>query len=163
MDLHAEQRYPATPDEVAAMLADEEFVRRWCDATGAVDTTVSVEGDPTRAFTVTTTRAFPTDRFPAFARGMLGSALQVTQTDEWTKASDGTWSASSEASTGGVPARLTARAALVAEGDLTRQVVEGEVTASMAFVAGKAESLMHDQVQRALAVQERVGREWLMS
>ena len=165
MDLHAEQRFPGTPEEVAAMFADEAFVRRWCEATGAIQASVTVDGavDATTPgpFVVTTARAFSTERFPSFARKFVGETLHIAQTDRWSQV-EGVWSADSEVSTTGAPARLTARVTLTAQGDLTVQVVDGTVKASVPFVSGKVEALMHEQVVRALGVQEKVGRDWLM-
>lgn len=162
MDLHAEQRFPATPDEVAAMLADEVFVRRWCEATHAVSVTVSVTGGPPEAFTVTTTRAYPTDTFPSFARRFLGDALAISQTDRWSAAGDGTWTGQSEVATTGAPARMQARTSLVPDGQLTRQVVDGQLKASIPFVGAKVEQLMHEAITGALGVMEITGRDWLM-
>ena len=162
MDLHAEQRFPATPDEVAAMLADPAFVRRWCEATHASGVTVSIDGAPPKSFTVRTKRAYPTDNFPSFARRFVGDALEISQADRWSAVGDGTWAGESDVAPTGLPARMLARVALVPDGDMTRQVVDGDLKASIPLVGAKVESLMLDAVTAALAVMERVGRDWLM-
>jgi hypothetical protein len=162
VDLHAEQRFPAAPDEVAAMLADEDFVRRWCQATHAAQVTVAIDGAPPAPFTVTTKRAYPTDSFPSFARRFVGDALEIGQTDHWSASGDGTWVGESEVATTGAPARMQARVTLVPEGDMTRQVVHGQLKAAIPLVGGKVEALMYDAITGALAVMERVGRDWLM-
>ena len=162
MDLHAEQRFPATPDEVAAMLADESFVRRWCEATHAAGVTVSITGAPPEPFSVATTRAYPTDSFPSFARRLVGDAFEISQTDRWSAVGDGTWAGESHVATTGAPARMQARVTLVPDGDMTRQVVDGQLKASIPFVGAKVESLMYDAITGALAVMERAGRDWLM-
>lgn len=143
------------------MFADEAFVRRWCQATGAVEATVSVDGAVPDPFVVTTTRAFSTERFPSFARKFVGETLHIAQADRWSQV-EGVWSGDSEVSTTGAPAKLTARVTLRAQGDMTVQVVDGTVKASVPFVGGKVEALMHEQIVRALGVQEKVGRDWLM-
>ena len=162
MDLHAEQRFPATPDEVAMMLADEEFVQRWCKATHAATVTVAVDGQPPGPFTVTSTRAYPTDSFPSVARRFVGDALEIAQTDRWSAVGDGTWAGESDVNTTGAPARMKARLTLVPDGDMTRQVIDGELKAAIPFIGAKVESLMYDAITGALAVMERVGRDWLM-
>ena len=162
MHLHAEQRFPAAPDEVATMLADPAFVRRWCEATHASGVTVSLDGAPPKPFTVSTKRAYPTDSFPSLARRLVGDALEISQTDRWSAAGDGTWAGQSDVAATGVPARMLARVSLVPDGDMTRQVVDGDLTASIPLVGAKLESLMSDAITGALAVMELVGRDWLM-
>jgi hypothetical protein len=162
VDLHAEQRFPAAPDEVATMLADPAFVRRWCEATHASGVTVSIDGAPPKPFTVSTTRAYPTDSFPSFARRFVGDALEISQTDHWSEVGDGTWAGESDVATTGAPARMLARVTLVPDGEMTRQVVDGDLKASIPFVGAKVETLMYDAITGALAVMERVGRDWLM-
>ena len=162
MHLHAEQRFPAAPDEVAAMLADPVFVRQWCLATHASAVTVSIDGVPPKPFTATTTRAYPTDGFPSFARRFVGDALEISQTDHWSATGEGTWTGDSNVATTGAPARMLARVSLVPDGDMTRQVVDGDLKASIPFVGAKLESLMFDAITGALAVMELVGRDWLM-
>ena len=162
MDLYAEQRFPATPDEVAAMLADESFVRRWCEATHAARVTVSTAGAPPDAFSVATTRAYPTDNFPSFARRFVGDALEISQSDRWSAVGDGTWAGESDVATVGAPARMQARVSLLPDGDMTRQIVDGRLSASIPFVGAKVESLMYEAITGALTVMERVGRDWLM-
>jgi uncharacterized protein DUF2505 len=160
--LHAEQRFPAAPDEVAAMLADPAFVRGWCEATHASGVTVSIDGAPPNPFTVSTIRAYPTDGFPSFARRFVGDALEISQTDHWSAVGDGTWAGESDVATTGLPARMQARVSLVPDGDMTRQVVDGDLKASIPLVGAKVESLMSDAITGALAVMEGVGRDWLM-
>ncbi len=162
MDLHAEQRFPAAPDEVAVMLADPGFVRRWCEATHASGATVSIDGAPPQPFMVTTTRAYPTDSFPSFARRFVGDALEISQTDNWSAVGDGTWAGESEVATTAVPARMLAKISLVPDGEMTRQVVDGDLKVSIPLVGVKVETLMYDAITGALAIMERVGRDWLM-
>ena len=42
------------------------------------------------------------------------------------------------------------------------QVIDGTVKASVPFVSGKLEALVHEQVLRAMRVEEQVAAEWLV-
>src|SRR5690625_7814548 len=68
--------YPADVQTVAAMLGDEEFVRRKIAASGALDSSYEVlrEG---QAFTITTRRQMPTDQVPSSFRSFVGDRKSV--------------------------------------------------------------------------------------
>ena len=85
-------------------------------------------------------RAYPTDSFPSFARRFVGDALEISQTDHWSAAGDGTWAGESDVATTGAPARMLARVSLVPDGDMTRQVVDGDLKASIPLVGAKVEA-----------------------
>jgi hypothetical protein len=165
VDLHAELRFAADPDTVAAMLADEGFVRQWCDETQAREVSISVERGAGRTpFQVRTSRAFPTDAFPSFARRFVGESLVIEQTDAWEPVGDGAWRGTSDVVTSGAPARLRARTSLDSAGEgASVLVVDGEVKASVPLVGGKIEELMHERVLKAMQVEERVAADWLTS
>jgi uncharacterized protein YndB with AHSA1/START domain len=164
VDLHAESHFAAEPDAVAAMLVDEEFLRQWCEETKSSDVSVTVSGGSGGTpRTARTSRAFPTDAFPSFVRSFVGDSLVIEQTDTWEPAGDGSWNGTSDVSTVGAPARLRATARLEPEGGGgggTRQVVDGEVKASVPLVGGKVEQIMHERVLAALRVQERLAADW---
>src|SRR5665648_178986 len=81
--------YAATPQDVFAMLADEEFQNRKCAATGARRHMVSVRAQGERTIIVST-RDLPADDFPHFVRSMVGDTLTVTETQDWgTPGTDG--------------------------------------------------------------------------
>jgi Protein of unknown function (DUF2505) len=160
MDLRADLAFPASPDEVVAMLRDPDYVRLRAARTGGSDITVDVrdEGD---AVVITSERTLPTDRFPAIARKLVGEGLRIRQVDRWRPAGDGSWVGASEVRAVAAPARVSGRMAMTANGAGSRETVEATVTASVPFVGGKLEQLMTDQVLKALKTEERVAAQWL--
>ena len=164
VDLRTEHLFPGTPDEVAAMVADETFLRDWCLACGAREVEATVSGTAAAgAFTATTRRAYPTGDVPAFAKRFVGDAVTLQQVDAWSRDAEGRWTATSQVELVGLPARMDARAELVPRGDATRQVVTGTVRAQVPLVGGKLEQVMHGKVVEALDREEHVGRAYLMA
>ncbi len=161
MNLSEMISFPAEPDQVAELLADPEFVRARCAATGSLDSEVDVSHEDSGGFTVTTTRTFPTDSFPAFARSAVGDRLTVRQEDRWEPAGDGVWTGHTTVSTVGVPARVEARLRLAAGVGGATQTIEGQISASIPFLGGKIEEMVHEQVTEALEVERRLAGEWL--
>ena len=71
--------YPAPVDTVFAMMTDEEFQSRKCEATHAITHSESVTVTSTEA-TAVTTRELPTSGFPDFVRSFVGQTIQVVET-----------------------------------------------------------------------------------
>ena len=162
MDLQAHLSFPAEPDRVAALLADPEYVRARCVATGARSSEVTVTREADGGFSVSSTRAFPTDGFPSFARSMVGPMVTLEQVDRWTPADDGSWRGTSTVTTVGAPARFDARGLLEASVTGARQSISGSVTAPpVPLLGAKIEKMIHDQIMKAIAVEERLAAEWL--
>ena len=82
MKISATLDYAATPHEVFAMLADVAFQTRKCEATGALNHTVSISAQGDRTVIVSS-RDLPTDDFPAFVKGLVGDTLAITETQDW--------------------------------------------------------------------------------
>jgi hypothetical protein len=160
MDLSADLSFPADPATVAAMLVDPDYVRERCERTTATNVEVDVREDG-GATVVTSERTYPTDGFPSIARSFVGDGLRIRQVDRWSPAGDGSWTGTSTVDSPGLPAGLKAITRLEATDGGSREVVRGEVKASIPLVGGKLERLVHEQVLRALAVEEQVAAEWL--
>jgi hypothetical protein len=162
MDLQAQISFPAGPDRVAALLADPDYVRARCVATGARSSEVTVTREADGGFRVTTSRAFPTDGFPSFARSMVGPVVTLEQVDHWTPADDGSWRGTSTVTTAGAPARFEARGRLEATNTGARQSIDGTITAPpVPLLGAKIEKMIHDQIMKAIAAEERLAAEWL--
>jgi carbon monoxide dehydrogenase subunit G len=160
MELHAEHSYPAPPAAVFAMVTDPEYVKQRVEATGGRNVEVMVSG-PADEPTVVSRWTLPAD-VPAFAKHFVGDTINVRQTDTWTSADlDGSRHGAASMDFGGAPMRMSGRLELQADGGGTREVFAIKIRSSVPFVGSRLESLVHDQVSRALVVDQRVGREWL--
>ena len=62
----------------------------------------------------------------------------------------------------GAPARFDARGLLEASVTGARQSISGSVTAPpVPLLGAKIEKMIHDQIMKAIAVEERLAAEWL--
>jgi hypothetical protein len=154
--------YPADVDTVAAMLADEEFVRRKIAATGALDSTQEVirEGD---AFTVTTRRQLPTDQVPSSFRSLVGQSLDVRLVEAWEAPhTDGTRAGTLSLDIVGAPVRVNGRMSLRPGPDGgTVQSFSGDITASIPFFGKPIEKAAAGAVDQVLAVERSIGLDFL--
>lgn len=154
--------YPADVDTVAAMLADEEFVRRKIAATGALESTQEVirEGE---AFTVTTRRQLPTDQVPSAFRSLVGQSLDVRLVEAWEAPHpDRSRAGTLSLDIVGAPVRVIGRMSLrpAADGG-TVQSFEGDITASIPFFGKPIEKAASGAVDQVLAVERSIGLDFL--
>lgn len=162
MHVDAEIRYPATPAQVAQMLADSDFVEGKCVAMGATQHTVLVEPDASGAFTVTSSRTMPTDDFPDVARKFVGSTVTIRQVDAWQEAgADGAREGTISVEIVGAPLKMTGGQWLRPDGPGCVQVVDGELKASVPLVGGKLEKAAEPAIRMAIRTEDRVGHAWL--
>ncbi|MEJ5914155.1 DUF2505 domain-containing protein [Pseudokineococcus sp. 1T1Z-3] len=163
MRVHAEVRYPASADAVAAMLADTAFVDARDAATHALEHSSSVEGSADGAFVVRSSRAMPTDGAPAVARRFVGDTLVLEQTDVWSEpAADGSRTGTMTIEVPGAPVALRASLRLDAQPDGSSvETMEGDLKASVPLVGGALEKAAEPLVRSAIRSEERVGRQWL--
>lgn len=153
--------YVATPHEVFAMLANEDFQNRKCMATGALRHTVSVTAQGDRTILVST-RDLPSDRFPHFVRSMVGDTLNVTETQGWGPSEDdGTRHGTLTVEIAGAPVHLHGTLSLKPEGPGTVEIIEGDLKASIPFLGGKVEEAAAPAIQSAIRVEGETGAVWL--
>ncbi|QDB78669.1 DUF2505 domain-containing protein [Georgenia sp. 311] len=153
--------YPADVRAVAAMLADDGFVRRKIEASGALDASCEIlrEGE---AFTVTTRRKMPTDQVPSRFRSLVGQSLDVRLVEAWgAPQADGSRSGTLALDIAGVPVRVNGRMSLTPAGEGAAQSYSGDVTASIPLFGKPIEKAAADAVDKVLAVERRIGLEYL--
>ncbi|MCA5892796.1 DUF2505 domain-containing protein [Isoptericola sp. NEAU-Y5] len=163
MHLTVELTYPADADAVAAMLADESFVRWRAERAGPGRVEqVDVAGDPAGGFTVSVRRTLPTDLIPAQARPLVGDHLEVRQAEAWEGAASGPRVGTVAVEIAGTPVRVTGRVVLeqLPDGD-TRQVYEVEVRASIPLFGATVADAAARAVRTTLEAEGAAGREWL--
>ncbi|MFP5335550.1 MAG: DUF2505 domain-containing protein [Actinomycetes bacterium] len=154
--------YEATPDEVAAMLADPEFVERKLVATHAIRHEIDVTGDAAGAFTVTTRRTMPTSDLPDVAQKFVGESLDVRQVEAWeAPAADGSRAGTLVVEIVGDPMRLTGTLRLAPDAGGTTETLAGDLKASVPIIGGKLEKAAEPAFMAAIRTEHRVGREWL--
>lgn len=153
--------YPADTTRVARMLADEEFVRRKIEASGALDSSFEViwEGE---AFTVTTRRTMPTDQVPSSFRSLVGQSLDVRLVEAWEAPhADGSRAGTLSLDIVGAPVRVTGRLSLAPTGDGARQSLSGDITASVPLFGKPIEKAAAGAVDKVVAVEREIGLQYL--
>lgn len=153
--------YPADPETVAAMLADETFVQRKLDASHALDGSMEIHHEGT-AFTVTTRRKMPTDQVPARFRSLVGESLDVRLVEAWQgPGPDGARRGTLSLDIAGVPVRVTGSLGLSPTAQGTSQSFAGEVTASVPLFGRPIEKAAVGAVEQVVDIERRIGLEYL--
>lgn len=153
--------YPADVRTVAAMLADEEFVRRKLAASGALDSSHEIlrEGE---AFTITTRRQMPTDQVPSAFRSLVGQSLDVRLVEVWEAPSgDGSRTGTLSLDITGAPVRVTGRMSLQPTPTGTVESLTGDITASVPFFGKPIEKAAAGAVDSVVDVERSIGLEFL--
>lgn len=162
MRVDAEITYQTGPDAVAAMLADADFVRRKCDAMGALERSAKISGSAPGAFTATSSRTMPTDDFPDVARTFVGDKVTIKQVDDWGPAdADGSREGTVTVEISGAPLKVTGQMWLRPDGAGTVQTIDGELKASVPLIGGKLEKAAHPAIMAAIRKEHETGQEWL--
>lgn len=153
--------YPVDVHTVAAMLADEDFIRRKLEASGALDSSHEVIHDD-GAFTITTRRGLPTDQVPAAFRSLVGQRLDVRLVEAWAAPhQDGSRTGTLSLDIVGAPVRVTGVMNLRPQGQGTVQSFSGDITASVPLFGRPIEKAAADAVDKVLAVERRIGLDYL--
>lgn len=158
-------RYPATTSVVSAMLADPGFVKAKVQATGPIKFDVDITSSDDGAFRIETRRLLRTDEIPTNFRSLVGDTLEVLQIEAWESAStDGSRHGTMSVEVIGVPVRLvgTLRLAVAAD-DATASVesFDGNLRAAIPLFGSAVERAAAPTMRAAIAVEARVGMEWL--
>jgi hypothetical protein len=149
-------RYDAPADRVYAMVTDEAFRNRVCEAVGSIRHEVRVTGSGSGA-TVSVRQTQRVRNTPGFAKRLVGDALEVLQVERWADAGGG----GLEVTTPGRPGHLRGTVTLSGLGSTTVQTVTGDLRVPVPLVGPRLEELVASLLGKAMDVEERVGREWL--
>ena len=153
--------YPADVETVFAMMTDEEFHARKCEATHAVSHSESVTVTSTEA-TVVTVRELPTDGFPDFARSFVGESINVTETIIYgAPHDDGSRVGDLKISMGTAQIGLVGTVTVAPIDEGTRVTVEGDLKARVPFIGGKVEEAAAPSVLSGIRKERGVGLQWL--
>jgi hypothetical protein len=152
-----EHSYDAPPSALLALWRDPEFLAAAATRFGGVGTPLIEEtGD---RVLVRSERQLPVDKVPGFVRRFIGSGT-LQQVDDWprepTPPIEGTWQVS-----GPMPATMTGRQTINAEGTGCQVLVEGSISVSAPLIGGKAEELVAREIQKLIGAQQQFAAEWL--
>lgn len=165
MHLFVEQTYPASVDDVAAMLADPAFIRWRAERTTGRGTLESADVDPDEngGFIILVRRTLATDLIPVQARPFIGDRVQVRQAEVWEPAAEeGRRVGTAAVEITGAPVRVTGVVTLKTTADGgTRKTYDGEVRATLPLFSALVEEATVNQLHRTLAAEEAAGRDWL--
>lgn len=150
--LRKELAYDASPDAVAAMLADVAFREEVLARQHVLRGSATVEGD-----TVVVEQVQSDASLPSFARKFVGDEIVIVQTERW----GSTTAADLHLTIPGKPGDITGGVTLSPAGAGTVEVVDLTVKVSIPLVGGKIEKLVADMIEKALAKEHHVGQEWL--
>jgi hypothetical protein len=154
--------YPdADLDAVFAMLTDPEFQRERCAATGALESTVDITGDPS-APAVVCRRRMATKGLPDFARRIVGASIEVTDEVRWLASSgDHNRTADVRLSFAGQPTKMAGALYLHADDAGTHGELAAELKAGIPLVGGRIEKATAPLILMAMASEQTLGRQWL--
>jgi hypothetical protein len=160
MKLREAIAYPAGIDAVFSMLCDPVFRHRVCEATYAIDHSVSVrsEGD---LVVITIVRVMPAD-VPPFVRRVVGDHIEIKQVEGWAVPEQvGQRTANLSLEIVGHPATMSGRIALAAVDDATRGTIEGDLRVSIPIFGGRLAEEMAKGFRFALAAEAAVAKDYL--
>ena len=150
--LRRELPYDASPDAVAAMLADTAFREEVLERQRVVRGSVKIEGGQ-----VTIEQVQSAAALPSFARKLVGDEIVILQQEHWRTST----SADLHVSIPGKPGDMTGPLHLSEAGGGTLEVIELVIKVGIPLVGGKIETLIADMLNKALDKEHQVGREWL--
>lgn len=152
-----ELRYDgATPEQVYAMLADQDFRLKVCayQRFTRQDVTITPTGS---GMAVRVDQYRPATEIPSFARKLVGEELNIVQEEQWSSPT----TAALTVGMPGKPGEMKGTVTLIGDATGTTEVVEVTVRASIPLIGGKLETLIGDMLGKALRAENHVGKEWL--
>lgn len=141
--------FPATADEVWAVMSTQDFQNAKCEATTTGDWTsnVSTSADTT---TITSERVLPTDDLPDIAKTFVGPTLTIAEVQTWgPPAADGTRTGDLKVQIKGAPMTLKGTVRLSPNGSGSVQEIDGDVKVSVPLIGGKLEKAASDPLMFA--------------
>ena len=157
--------YPASPQRVAAMLADPQYLRQRLSRVGLKEAEVDVvpHGD---GFVSTVSGDVPASRLPQAAKRFIGSAVGFTLNESWdAPGDDGSRSGTLEATVSGAPVRVGATSRLApASGNpeqATTLTMEMELRVSVPLIGRTLEDKAMSMVGLVVADEEKRAAAWL--
>jgi uncharacterized protein DUF2505 len=150
--------YDAPLDEVAAMLADPAFREAVCDYQRVLRRSVTITGDAADGtLDVTVDQVQAARGIPSFAQKFVGDEINIVQTERWSSPAEGDL----HLTIPGKPGEMKGTARLQESGGTTTETVTLDVKVGIPLVGGKIEGLISELLLKALAAENKVGRDYL--
>lgn len=154
MDVTSRIEFAADADTVHAMMIDEDYLIRVCEATGSKAYSVSVDGD--------TTRSDRTLESPPAAAKFTGPTLQVVEVIAWQpKAADGTRIGDIETGVPGQPVTLKGTITAEESGGSTVLTLTGDLKVNIPLLGRKLEQAAAPAMVAGFRTHQQVGDRWL--
>lgn len=161
MDVSDSHTYAAPADAVIDMYADPDAAVARYEAMGHRDIEVLECRRTDESLRVRTSRVVDVD-LPGFARKVLAPTNTMIQTDEWSRADDGTWDGAVDVEVKGAPVRMSASMRLVPGGEESTMHVTVSMSVKVPLVGGRiAEWAGKNDVPRTMAAEFDAGDAWL--
>ncbi|WP_153398535.1 DUF2505 domain-containing protein [Ornithinicoccus halotolerans] len=156
-------QHDAPASEVYAMLCDSRYQELRCERSGALEHEVTVELQEGSTLVVTR-RRMATDRFPDFARSIVGDTVDVIESQSWGEPdSDGSRGAGVELSIPGTPVEFTGSLSLApVDGDpaRTEHTLTGDLQAHVPLLGSRIEKAVAPIISGAFRQETQVAQEW---
>lgn len=156
MKLREEITYPAGIDAVFAMLCDPAFRSKVCEATYAIDHSVSVRPEG-NLVVVSVVRVMPAD-VPPLVRQVVGDHIKIEQIERWAVAER---AAELSLKVVGQPARMSGHIVLAAADGATRGIIEGDLNVNVPIFGSRLANEMAQGFRFALSVEADVAKDYL--
>lgn len=152
----------ASIDRVIEAFTSEDFARHVAQKAGVEFQSLSVDGETSGPFTVTTVRGVGADKVPSVAQKFVGNGVKLTQVDEYSAPKEnGSRSVETKIDVAGLPVSATAHQELKSEGEKTSVDVEGEVKANIPLVGKKISAAAEPYIGKALSLQSTTAEAWI--
>ena len=159
-DVRIAQSFRATPLVIRSALTDEAFLTRRAELSGGQQVEVHVTTDAGGRTTTIVKRRLPAE-VPAYARGLVSGAIELTEEQVWEPVGEAGCAATFEArfsapmsATGQIELRPDAEHGTRLSNDIT-------LRAGIPLIGGKLEALVAEQTERYLAFTKELLDEWL--
>lgn len=154
------QYYEAAPEDVFAMLSDDEFIVHKSLRSGSLEVDALVEADA-EGVLIVNRRVMPA-KVPGFIKRFLGDTIPMAERQEWSHAHpDGSRHGQFWVEFDGQPIHFGGIVALRPQGERTSVQTKGDIKCSVPFVGGRIEKFAADWIGKYLNKEQRVGAQWL--
>lgn len=154
MQLTYHHTYNGTPEQVVALMQNEEFISDVAQHAGATSHDVAIEGDITK---LRMTLPVPGD-----VAKFVGGTVDLTQTFDWSgPQADGSYLGKVDVDVKGFPITVAATAALRPTAGGTAGEYSGDLKVRIPLVGGKVEKMVAPFIKQAFEGIERRAQDWL--
>lgn len=148
--------FAAGVDTVYSTLVDEAFLTARLKDIGGKGAALLAYRTSDDGVDVKLRQGVDAQRLPGAVRSILSGDLVVEREERWRG-----HEATGRASINGVPAEITSRSRLTANGTGTDLVVSAQVKVGIPLIGGKIEKVVVEQVTKLLAAESEYAEKWL--